>query len=193
MESMEDVMRLVCVNDRLTFTAFLLVPLLSGMCVAYGTRNAVVGWYQQIKKPWFTPPDFLFGPAWTVLYLLMGYASYRVYSESVRTGVFPTLAVVCYVLQFLLNNAWSLCFFNLKRWDFALVDITALWLVILGCIFAFSQIEKVAGLLLTPYLGFVSVAALLNVAFIRLNPEMVKQDTHTAHTVSVNSDVKKTE
>ncbi|KAA8498703.1 Tryptophan-rich protein TspO [Porphyridium purpureum] len=158
-----------CLQERLVFAAFMLGPLLVGMSVAYYTRNDVVGWYQQVRKPTGAPPDWLYGPAWTALYVTMGYAAYRVFETSVAQQSVPLLAIVMFGVQFVLNQCWSLCFFSLKRWDVALLDISLLWLAILGTALAFAQIERLAGLLLTPYLGFVSVAALLNIGFIREN------------------------
>eukprot|EP00184_Porphyridium_aerugineum_P008626 CAMPEP_0184693200 /NCGR_PEP_ID=MMETSP0313-20130426/1477_1 /TAXON_ID=2792 /ORGANISM="Porphyridium aerugineum, Strain SAG 1380-2" /LENGTH=217 /DNA_ID=CAMNT_0027151213 /DNA_START=469 /DNA_END=1122 /DNA_ORIENTATION=- len=188
------VLQVVCEYDKTLFLSFLLTPLLTGMVVAYITRHAVVTWYQDIHKPWFTPPDYAFGPAWTTLYLLMGYASYLVFTKSSERGEFPVLAVGLYALQFAMNQMWSLLFFFFKRWDLALANISLMILAILGCIFAFKQVDERAAYLMVPYLLFVCVAMSLNIGFIRLNPEFMKNQgmkksvSEISHRIDVNGD-----
>mmetsp|Transcript_9310 Transcript_9310/g.16767 ORF Transcript_9310/g.16767 Transcript_9310/m.16767 type:complete len:195 (-) Transcript_9310:1864-2448(-) len=162
----------LCIEERTTFAGFLLTPLFSGMIVAYLTRNDVIGWYQRVNKPSFTPPDYAFGPVWTVLYLMMGYAAFLVYEATKVTSTIPVLCIILFVLQFVLNQTFSLLFFKARRWDLSMIDLAVLWLCIPACIAAFLKVNTQAGFLLFPYWAFVSYAAVLNFAFIRENPNL---------------------
>lgn len=126
-----------------------------------------VSYYDALRKPPGTPPPAVFGPAWSVLYLLMGVAAWLVWREGItrRTAV----ALGLFAAQLALNFAWSLIFFGQHRVGVALIEIAALWLVILAAIVAFWRVRPAAGALLLPYLGWVSFAAYLNAGIWRLN------------------------
>lgn len=125
------------------------------------------GWYREIDKPWWTPPDAVFGPVWTVLYTLMGVAAYLV----TRRDQHPALprALTLFFLQLALNAIWSPLFFLLHRPDLALVCIGLLWLTLVSMIRTFARIRRAAGLSQIPYLLWVSFATALNAAIWWLN------------------------
>ncbi|MCW5898033.1 MAG: tryptophan-rich sensory protein [Flavobacteriales bacterium] len=146
----------------------IVVTLLLGSASGLVTAGAVEGWYMEIEKPSFNPPNSVFGPVWTVLYILMGFAAGLVWSNGtddpqVRRGL------LLYGLQLLLNVLWSLLFFGLKSPGLALVDITLLLLTIILCIRAFHPIDRWAAYLMMPYLLWVSFASVLNAAIHVLN------------------------
>lgn len=130
------------------------------------TVPAVAGWYQGITKPWFNPPAWVFGPVWTVLYALMGWAAFLAWR---RRGLFSR-QLALFGAQLLLNGLWSPVFFGLGRPGAALIVLAALWVAIALTLVAFWQTERRAGVLLIPYLAWVSFAAVLNAAIWRLNP-----------------------
>ncbi len=131
------------------------------------TSSSVDGWYRTLSKPAWNPPGWVFGPVWTVLYLCMGVALWLVWREAgfARGGA----AIAVFLLQLVLNAAWSGLFFGLQRPGAAFADIVALWLAIAATVVLFWPISKLAGGLLVPYLGWVSFAAGLNYAIWRLN------------------------
>ncbi len=146
----------------------LVIPLLVGGAGAVVTGSRVRTWYPTLTKPDFTPPDWVFGPAWTTLYLLMGTAEFLVSQREGQAEERQT-ARVAYRIQLGLNGLWSLLFFGLKAPRAALVEIVLLWLAIVLTIVAFARISKTAALLLVPYLLWVSFAAILNGEIWRLN------------------------
>lgn len=131
------------------------------------TLPAIGGWYRDLAKPDFNPPDWLFGPVWTLLYAMMAVALWRVIG--LASGQRRRAAVLAFALQLLLNVAWSLVFFGAHSIGGGLATIILLWLAILATILRFSPIDSLAGWLLAPYLLWVSFAALLNLALLILN------------------------
>ena len=129
--------------------------------------GAFISFYDALRKPSATPPPAVFGPAWTVLYLLMGIAAWLVWREGLNQQT--ALALGLFAAQLALNFAWSLIFFGQHRIGAALLEIAVLWLVILATIVAFWTVRPAAGALLLPYLGWVSFAAYLNAGIWRLN------------------------
>jgi tryptophan-rich sensory protein len=149
-------------------TAFLLTVYAVSALGALSTAPAVGGWYLTIQKPAWTPPSWLFGPVWAILYTMMAVAGWLVWR---RHGTTRRLAALCvFALQLFLNALWSPLFFGLHRIDLAALDIIALWLAILVTIVLFVRVRPLAGWLLVPYLLWCSYAAALNVAIWRLNP-----------------------
>lgn len=151
---------------------FSLVSLLFWLAVAYspGILGAAFGpdeWYRKIAKPAWTPPDWLFGPVWMTLYLLIGVATYRV----ARRGDHPAMpaALAWFFGQVVLNALWSPLFFGLHRPDLALVCVAGLWLTIVEMMRAYHRVRRGSALLLAPYLLWVSFAAALNGAIWYLN------------------------
>lgn len=145
----------------------LLLPLTVGVVSGVLTSESVVTWYPTLAKPSFTPPDWLFAPVWTVLYLAMGVAAYGVWRLGDAPGVKRALAV--FVVQLLLNGLWSLLFFGLRSPGAALVDIALLWLFVGWTTYLFGRLAPWTLLLLLPYWAWVTFAAALNFAIWRLN------------------------
>jgi benzodiazapine receptor len=133
----------------------------------FGSRFTPGVWYEQLVKPGFTPPDWIFGPVWTILYLMMGVAAWLVWRE--RGFIGATSALCLFVVQLVLNGLWSFILFGLKRPGLAFGEIVLLWLAISGTLIAFWRLVPLAGLLLAPYWLWVSFAALLNFSLWRLN------------------------
>lgn len=129
------------------------------------TSSSVSTWYATLAKPSFNPPSWLFGPVWTVLYILMGIALYLAWTK--RKEANGEIAV--FTAQLALNMLWSALFFGLRNPSWALIEIIILWVMILVTMMKFYAIEKKAGYLLVPYLLWVSFATVLNVAIVILN------------------------
>ncbi len=131
------------------------------------TASAVPGWYATLVRPTFAPPNWLFGPVWTVLYAMMAIAAWQVWRSPVSPG--RTYGVLLFLLQLALNFCWTLVFFHFHAIGLALVEIVMLWAAIFGTILVFARISRLSAWLLAPYLGWVSFATLLNAGFWRLN------------------------
>ena len=170
-------------------------PLVLGTAVGLITNASGQTWYRRLAKPSWTPPDGVFGPVWTVLYLLMGLALVLVVRDRqaeprvtdgggalVDAGNRPdtetvasrrtrsNLALGAFATQLVLNLGWSILFFGARRTRLAAVEIGVLWGAIVATIVAFARIRPVAGGLLLPYLGWSTFAAALNIAIARRNP-----------------------
>ncbi len=145
----------------------LFVPLAIGFIGSIFTRSAVNSWYNTIDKPVFNPPNWLFAPVWTALFILMGSAFYLVWEKGYTPQRVSSYLV--YSGQLVLNLLWSVFFFGLKNPLLGLIDIILLWGLILLNILLFYRIRAVAGLLLIPYLLWVSFAAILNLSIVILN------------------------
>jgi benzodiazapine receptor len=148
-----------------------LIPLAVGGATGALTAGPIRGWYRTLTKPSFTPPDAVFGPVWTALYAAMGVSLVLVRRAADR-GAEPDqvrLAGAAFATQLALNAAWSLLFFNAHAIDAALVEIVLLWLAIAVTIAAFARVRPAAGLVLVPYLAWVSFAAALNAGIRQLN------------------------
>lgn len=119
-------------------------------------------WYQQLNKPTWGPPDWLFAPVWTLLYVTIAVAGWMIWREADFRDALLPLSV--YGIQLLLNAAWSPIFFCLHRIGWALLEMTLLWLSIVTTILLFYQVQAAAATLLVPYLGWVSFAWALNLS-----------------------------
>ncbi len=152
------------IRDVLGLVAFVLlcfgVSVFSGMVTAPAIRE----WYAALAKPSWTPPRWVFGPVWTLLYPLMAVAGWTVWREG-RSRI----AVLLFLLQLALNAAWPWLFFGRRRPDWAFFDIVALTIVIVATIVAFYRVRRRAALLLVPYLAWVVFAGALNLAVWQLN------------------------
>ena len=143
-----------------------------GVCfgaAALGSSATVRGlreWYPALRKPSWNPPNAVFGPVWTVLYLAMAVAVWLVW----RSGSDVTVAVGLFAVQLALNVAWSAVFFGRRNPRGAFVVIVGLWLAITATLVVFASINTLAGALFVPYLAWVTFASLLNRAIARLNP-----------------------
>ena len=125
-------------------------------------------WYEALKKPFFTPPDWVFGPVWTILYLMMGIAAFLVWQKGVAKS-HVRVALVCFVVQLVFNAAWSVIFFGFHSVVLALFEIVFLWLAILATVVTFWRVHRFAAVLLLPYIAWVSFAAILNAGIYLLN------------------------
>jgi len=131
------------------------------------TDSSVKTWYPTLQRPACTPPSWVFGPVWSVLYLLMATAAWLVWRERQVHDV--RLALGLFFGQLLLSVAWSFIFFGLQRPGLALVEILILLMAIILTTMSFSQCSRSAFWLMTPYLGWVGYATYLNLGFWRLN------------------------
>lgn len=127
--------------------------------------------YQQLIRPDWAPPAWLFAPVWSVLYLLIGIAAWLVWRAGGFRGVSATLML--FLTQLAVNALWTWLFFAWQRGMLAFVDILILWTLILGTIIAFWRVQPLAGVLLFPYLVWVTFASLLTYATWQLNPQLL--------------------
>lgn len=132
------------------------------------TFPSISDWYEHLNKPVFSPPNWIFGPVWTILYLLMGISLYIVWTKSTNNNKKEN-AIKIFIFQLILNLLWSLVFFGLRQPFFALITIYLLWISIYLMIKYFHQISKISGYLQIPYLFWVSFASVLNFAIVILN------------------------
>jgi len=131
------------------------------------TTPSIPTWYATLTKPSFTPPNSIFAPVWTILFLLMGISAFLVWRRSLDKHV--KIALSIFMFQLIFNILWSVAFFGLRSPLAGLVIISILWIAILLTILNFYKISKVAGLLLIPYILWVSFASVLNFTIWRLN------------------------
>ncbi|MET0394325.1 MAG: TspO/MBR family protein [Chitinophagaceae bacterium] len=143
------------------------IPLGIGVLGSLFTTPEIDGWFRTLQKPSWNPPDWIFGPVWTLLYVLMGIAFFLVWKAERQTG--KSTAFCLYVIQLVLNLGWSFVFFNRHEIGWALAEIAVLWLFILLTIFSFARFHKAAAWLLVPYISWVSFAAILNYTIWQLN------------------------
>jgi len=153
------------VNERRPLYFFLLVTLGVGAVASVFTTPEIPTWYASLIHPAFAPPNWVFAPVWTALYILMGVAGWRVWKN---TGL-RTPQMGMFAVQLALNLAWSLIFFGLHAIGAALIEIAVLALAILATTILFFRRDRLAGFLFVPYLGWVVFAAALNHAFWKLN------------------------
>jgi len=133
------------------------------------TTPSIPTWYAALEKPAFTPPNWLFAPAWITLYVLMGVAAFLIWRKGfAHEGV--KCALIVFLVQLVLNALWSVVFFGLQSPLYGMVVIIALWIAILLTIIKFWRLSTAAGALLLPYILWVSFAATLNVSIWVLNP-----------------------
>jgi len=148
--------------------AAIFVCQLAGIVGSVFTVPAISGWYGTIQKPLFNPPNWVFAPVWTMLFLLMGISLYIVWSRGLESKK-AKIAVSAFGVQLALNIIWSLLFFGLQSPLLAFAEIILLWIAIFATMALFYRISRKAGLLLAPYLLWVSFAAFLNYSVWMLN------------------------
>ena len=146
----------------------IVIPLMVGATSGFFTVTGVESWYQTIQKPSWNPPNWIFGPVWTTLYVMMGIALFLVWKEDTSEEL-KKIAIGLFAVQLTLNFFWSFIFFNQQQPGWALVEIIAMWFFILLTIFAFAQVNKTAAWLLVPYISWVSFASILNYTIWQLN------------------------
>ena len=135
---------------------------------SYATTPAIPNWYASLNKPNFAPPNWIFGPVWTLLYLMMGIALYLIIKDGINNTA-TKKAIVAFATQLTLNSLWSIIFFGLQSPLGGMMVITFLWLAIKTTIVLFRYQNRLAAKLLYPYLIWVTFAALLNLAIWQLN------------------------
>jgi benzodiazapine receptor len=151
----------------------LALVLFVGLCLGVGglggavTAESVNTWYPTLNKPSFNPPNWIFGPVWTTLNILMGVAAWRIWRAADRDTARGPLAV--FALQLAVNLGWSVAFFGLRNPGLAVIVVLALDLLVLVTVLMFRRIDGLAAWLLVPYLAWISFATLLNVTIWRLN------------------------
>jgi len=145
------------------------------LCLAVGfvgslftTSESLSIWYAGLNKPFFNPPDWLFGPVWTTLYILMGISAFLIWQKGTNEPPVK-LAVSWFVVQLILNGLWTPVFFGLHLPAIAFIEILLLWLAIIFTINSFRIISKLAAFLLVPYLLWVTFASILNASLWLLN------------------------
>jgi benzodiazapine receptor len=143
----------------------LVIGYLSGMV----TRDSITTWYPTLVKPFFNPPNWVFAPVWTVLYIMMGIAGGLVWNKIETDEENVKTAFKYFMIQLALNAVWSFIFFYLHNPFLALIEIVLLWLMIFETYNQFKKIDSKAGMLLIPYLAWVSFATVLNGAVWWLN------------------------
>ena len=151
----------------ITLTLCIAVPLLIGGISGFATATSINDWYIDINKPSFNPPNYLFGPVWTTLYILMGISFYMIL-QSPKTEL-RKKAVAIFCIQLFLNFCWSFIFFKFQLLGLAFIEIIFMLLSIITMITVFYKINKTAALLQTPYLLWVSFASVLNASIWYLN------------------------
>lgn len=150
------------------FIISILIPLAVGAIAGYFTSSSVDGWFATINKPSFNPPNWVFAPVWTTLYIMMGIAFFLVW-KSDSAIMTRRSAIAAYIMQLALNFLWSFVFFYAHQPGWALVNIILLWLMILETIILFRKLSTAAAWLLIPYICWVSFATVLNFAIWKLN------------------------
>ncbi len=146
---------------------FIAICLGAGGLGAMATTPEIEGWYTTITKPTWNPPNKVFGPVWTTLFILMAVAAWLVWKPAgFKAAAIP---LTLFAIQLLLNVAWSWIFFGMHQPGWAFVEIVILWLAIVTTTVAFFRRSQIAGWLLVPYLAWVTFAAVLNFAIWRLN------------------------
>jgi benzodiazapine receptor len=140
----------------------------AGVIGSIFTTPAIPTWYATLEKPFFTPPNWLFAPAWITLYLLMAIAAFLIWRKGLgQEGVKSALLI--FLVQLVLNALWSVVFFGLQSPLWGMVVILALWVAILLTIIKFFKLSTAAGSLMLPYILWVSFASALNIAIFVLN------------------------
>lgn len=132
------------------------------------TRDSITTWYPTLVKPIFNPPNWIFAPVWTLLYIMMGIAAGLVWTSNTDEKTVQK-ALGLFAIQFGLNALWSYLFFGLHNPLLALIEIIVLLLLIFDTFTEFKKIDKIAGMLLLPYLAWVSFATILNASIWWLN------------------------
>lgn len=154
-------------RDIAMLIGFILLSIIVSGAGGYVTAGSIPTWYADLNKPSFNPPNWIFGPVWTVLYLFIAIAGWRIWrSAPVSLFKFPMLV---FFGQLILNFLWSYVFFGLENPAQALIVILSLLASIIACVVWFLRIDKLAGYLFIPYAVWVSFATLLNFAIWQLN------------------------
>jgi len=155
-------------GDVKKLTICLAVVLCVGLIGSFFVSSSALDWFRTLQKPVFNPPPWLFGPVWTILYILMAISAFLVWRNGLNTAAGKT-AAAAFILQLVFNGLWTPIFFGLKLPLAALGDIVILWLAVFATITGFWRVSKPAAILLIPYIVWVSFAAVLNAFICVLN------------------------
>jgi tryptophan-rich sensory protein len=153
------------IRIAVVLTTCLLVGYFSGMV----PRDSITTWYPTLVKPSFNPPNWVFAPVWTILYIMMGVAGGMVWNRLEQDPENVKKAFTFFIIQLALNAAWSVIFFYFHNPFLALIEVILFWLLIFETHIQFKKIDKTAGLLFIPYLAWVSFATVLNASIWWLN------------------------
>ena len=153
----------------LKFLACIVACECAGLIGSAFTTGAIPTWYASLQKPSFTPPNWLFAPVWSTLYLLMGIAAFLVWRKGLADRQ-VRIALIIFLIQLILNILWSVIFFGLESPLYGLIEIIVLWIAILITILRFWRISPAAAWLMVPYIIWVSIATALNASIWVLNP-----------------------
>jgi len=156
-------------NKTVKIAIALIICLMVGYSASVVTRPSVETWYPTIIKPSFNPPNWVFMPVWTILYIFMAVAAGLVWDKIKEQNEEVKKALGFFLIQLTLNAIWSYIFFGLKNPMLAFVEIALLWLMIYETYFKFDKINKIAGYLLIPYMAWVAFAGILNASIWWLN------------------------
>lgn len=148
--------------------AFIAVCEGAGFIAGYATQSSVQTWYPTLNKPWFTPPDWVFAPVWTMLYALMGVGAFVVWRRRVGQSV-RRMALGLFVVQLLINVVWSITFFGMQSIGGGLFVILLLDVALFCTLWAFGLVSRLAAVLLVPYLAWTAYATALNAAIWWMN------------------------
>ena len=156
-------------NKTLTlkFLISILLPLSLGAIAGMFTSQSVPEWYATLNRPSFNPPNWIFGPVWTTLYILMGISFFLIWKQ--EASKVRNRAILIFLLQLLLNFAWSFIFFYFNMIGLALVEIILLWISIVMMLVVFYKIKPIASYINIPYLLWVTFATVLNASYYILN------------------------
>lgn len=140
----------------------------AGLIGSIFTVQAIPTWYINLNKPWFNPPNWIFGPVWFALYTLMGMALYLIRRKDSKNPLFKQVIII-FCLQLIFNASWSIVFFGLRNIQLALINIIILWCLVVETFFSFYKIDKIASYMLIPYVLWTSFAGILNYYIWALN------------------------
>lgn len=154
-------------NQIIKLVASILLPLAVGGIAAIFTTEAIPGWYATLNQPSFNPPNWVFGPVWTTLYTILGISLFLIWK--LEPGKQRSQAILIFMVQLLLNFGWSFFFFYFKMIGVALIEIVALWIIIVVMLVHFYKLKPTAAYINIPYLLWVTFATVLNAAYFFLN------------------------
>ena len=155
-------------NTYLKLFISIFICLIIGGLSGYFTVSEISTWYATLNKPSFNPPNWIFSPVWTTLYILMGISFWLIWKNNDNVSL-KNRAMLYFVMQLIFNFFWSIIFFKFHQLGFAFIEIILMWIFILFSIISFFPISKAASYLLIPYICWVSFASVLNFSIWRLN------------------------
>ena len=151
----------------LSLIPFVVVCFLAAAIGALATNSSVKTWYPQLRRPEWTPPNWLFGPVWTTLYLMMALSAWLAWRGS-NSGV-PRFALILFGIQLVLNALWSVVFFGLRKIGPAFAEVLLLWMMLIATAVSFLPLSLLAAWLLIPYIAWVGFASYLNYRIWQMN------------------------